>query len=74
MTQEIQQLVETALSASGADGCVVIAAEHTETNLRWAANSLTTNGQMRHRQVTVVSTFDGSDSSSFDDGGGYDDV
>ena len=52
-----QELVEIALGASTADGCVVIVAEHSETNLRWAANSLTTNGQMRSRSVTVVSTF-----------------
>jgi predicted Zn-dependent protease len=55
---EPQQLVETALGASVADGCVVIVAEHSETNLRWAGNSLTTNGQMRSRSVTVISTYD----------------
>jgi predicted Zn-dependent protease len=55
---ESQELVEQALGASAADGCIVIVAEHTETNLRWAANSLTTNGQMRSRSVTVISTFD----------------
>src|SRR6476659_2160021 len=53
-----QEYVDAALSASTADGCVVIASEHSETNLRWAANSLTTNGQMRSRSVTVISTFD----------------
>jgi predicted Zn-dependent protease len=53
-----QELTEAALAASTADGCVVITAEHTETNLRWAANALTTNGQMRSRDVTVISTFD----------------
>jgi predicted Zn-dependent protease len=53
-----QELVEAALGASQADGCVVIVDEHTETNLRWAANSLTTNGQMRSRSVTVISTYD----------------
>ncbi len=53
-----QELVESALAASGADGCVVVVSEHTETNLRWAANALTTNGQMRSRSVTVISTFD----------------
>lgn len=63
MTQP-QQLVEQALAESGADGCVVIVAEHSETNLRWAGNSLTTNGQMRSRSVTVVSTFDGADGTS----------
>ncbi|HJQ42877.1 MAG TPA: metallopeptidase TldD-related protein [Jatrophihabitantaceae bacterium] len=53
-----QELVEAALGASHADGCVVVAAEHSEANLRWAANSLTTNGQMRSRSLTVISTFD----------------
>ncbi|HEV7206819.1 MAG TPA: metallopeptidase TldD-related protein [Jatrophihabitans sp.] len=52
-----RELVEAALAASSADGCIVIAAEHSETNLRFAANSLTTNGQMRSRSVTVISTF-----------------
>jgi predicted Zn-dependent protease len=57
----IQELVEQALALSSADGCVVVGAEHTETNLRWAANSLTTNGQMHSRAITVISTFEGSD-------------
>ena len=58
MTAQAQELVDAALAASTADGCVAIVGEHTETNLRWAANSLTTNGQMRSRTMTVVSTFD----------------
>jgi predicted Zn-dependent protease len=53
-----QEIVEAALAATAADGCIAIVAEHTETNLRWAANALTTNGQMRSRSVTVISTFD----------------
>ena len=52
-----QEIVDGALSTSTADGCVVLVAEHSETNLRFAANSLTTNGQMRSRSVTVISTF-----------------
>ena len=52
-----QEIVDSALGASGADGCIVLVAEHSETNLRFAANSLTTNGQMRSRSVTVISTF-----------------
>jgi predicted Zn-dependent protease len=60
MTQ-IQECAEQALATSSADGCVVVASEHTETNLRWAGNGLTTNGQMRSRSVTVVSIFEGSD-------------
>ena len=63
MTQ-IQELVERALAASTADGCVVVASENTQTNLRWAGNSLTTNGQMSSRSFTVVSTFDGPDGTS----------
>lgn len=53
-----QELVEAALARSTADGCIVVASEHTETNLRWAANALTTNGQMQTRSMTVVSTFE----------------
>jgi predicted Zn-dependent protease len=56
-----QELVERALDRSSADGCVVIAADHSETNLRWANNSLTTNGRMHARSVTVVSTLDAAD-------------
>jgi predicted Zn-dependent protease len=56
-----QELVEAALAASSADGCVVIVADHSETNLRWAANSLTTNGQMHSRSMTVIATFERSD-------------
>ncbi|MDQ2749284.1 MAG: metallopeptidase TldD-related protein [Actinomycetota bacterium] len=63
MTQP-QELVEQALAESGADGCVTIVSEHSETNLRWAGNSLTTNGQMRSRSVTVISTFDGAEGTS----------
>ena len=58
-----QELVDAALAASTADGCIAIVADHSETNLRWAANSLTTNGQMQSRSMTVVATFDGPDGS-----------
>jgi predicted Zn-dependent protease len=51
----IQDYVEQALQQSNVDGCVVVASESTETNLRWANNSLTTNGQMTSRSVTVIS-------------------
>jgi predicted Zn-dependent protease len=60
MTQySAQQLVEKVLATSTADGCVVYVVESTEANLRWASNSLTTNGAMRSRQVVVVSFVDG---------------
>ncbi|MGN6606859.1 MAG: metallopeptidase TldD-related protein [Jatrophihabitans sp.] len=52
---EIQSLLERALATSTADGCVAIGTVHSETNLRFAANSLTTNGQMQSQTVSVVS-------------------
>jgi predicted Zn-dependent protease len=55
-----QRLVERALDLSTADECVVIADWVTEANLRWANNSLTTNGVSRSRQLTVVSVVDGA--------------
>ncbi|MGH8971124.1 MAG: TldD/PmbA family protein, partial [Actinomycetes bacterium] len=50
------ELVERALELSRADGCVVIAEESSEANLRWAGNTLTTNGVMRARRLTVIAT------------------
>ncbi len=54
-----QALVEKALAASTADGQISYVVESSEANLRWAANSLTTNGSMRSRQVVVISFVDG---------------
>ncbi|MGH9116109.1 MAG: PmbA/TldA family metallopeptidase, partial [Acidimicrobiales bacterium] len=49
-----QEVVERALALSKTDGCVVLVEEVTGANLRWAANTLTTNGIERGREVTVV--------------------
>ncbi|MFL6053459.1 MAG: metallopeptidase TldD-related protein [Actinoallomurus sp.] len=49
-----QETVERALSLSRTDGCVVIADESSGTNLRWAGNTLTTNGVARSRRLTVI--------------------
>jgi predicted Zn-dependent protease len=54
-----QDIVEKALATSTADGQVTFVVEGSETNLRWASNSLTTNGAMRSRRVVVVSFVDG---------------
>jgi predicted Zn-dependent protease len=54
--ESIQTLIEAALAQSSTDGCIVIGSEESETNLRWAANGLTTNGQMSSRSITVIST------------------
>jgi predicted Zn-dependent protease len=54
-----QDTVERGLdlaAAQGADGCVVIVAETSSANLRWANNTLTTNGAMRGSSVTVIAT------------------
>jgi predicted Zn-dependent protease len=49
-----QETVERALAAAKCDDCVVIADETSSANLRWATNSLTTNGVSRSRQLTVI--------------------
>ncbi|MEU3853194.1 metallopeptidase TldD-related protein [Streptomyces sp. NPDC029554] len=58
------EVVERALELSRADGCVVIADEHSSANLRWAANALTTNGVTRGRTLTVVATVDGKEGTA----------
>ena len=60
MTQlSAQEIVERALAASTVDGQVTFVVESSEANLRWASNSLTTNGAMRSRQIVVISFADG---------------
>ena len=59
MSLRPQEIVEQALSASTVDGQVTYVTESSEANLRWAGNSLTTNGAMRSRQVVVISFVDG---------------
>ena len=56
-----QALVEHALASSTADDCVAIVRDTTSANLRWAGNTLTTNGVMHSVGVTVVSFVRGGD-------------
>ena len=49
-----QEAVERALQAATCDDCVVIAEEASEANLRWAGNTLTTNGVSSSRRLTVI--------------------
>ncbi len=50
-----QETVERALAAArSSDDCVVIAEETSSANLRWAGNTLTTNGVSASRQLTVI--------------------
>jgi predicted Zn-dependent protease len=53
-TTSPQETVERALAAARGDDCVVIAQEESSANLRWAGNTLTTNGVARSRQLTVI--------------------
>jgi predicted Zn-dependent protease len=55
MSLRPQEAVERALAASSADGCVVIASVTHTANVRWANNTLTTNGVTRENDLTVVS-------------------
>jgi predicted Zn-dependent protease len=50
-----QSLVEHALATSTADDCIAIVRTSTSANLRWANNTLTTNGAMHGIAVTVIS-------------------
>jgi predicted Zn-dependent protease len=49
-----QELVEHALGSSRSDHCVAIVHDSMSANLRWANNTLTTNGVMHGSRVTVV--------------------
>jgi predicted Zn-dependent protease len=53
-----QTLVQTALKSSTADECIVIADTSSTANLRWANNTLTTNGVTTSTDVTVISLVD----------------
>jgi predicted Zn-dependent protease len=55
-----QVLVEQALSMSRSDGCIVIADEVTSANLRWANNTLTSNGVSRESSLTVIAIKEGA--------------
>ncbi len=68
---DLSTVVERALTLSSADGCVVVIEESTTVNLRWATNTLTTNGSRRERSITVISVMGESvgvrSASSLDD-------
>ena len=49
-----QDAVERVLAAATCDDCVVIAEETSAANLRWAGNTLTTNGVSASRDLTVI--------------------
>ena len=49
-----QEIIDIALAASSADGCVVVVESTSEANVRWANNTVTTNGVSRTLSWYVV--------------------
>ena len=49
-----QQVIEVALGASVADGCVVVVNSSHSANIRWANNTVTTNGVSKDLSWFVV--------------------
>ncbi|MGQ0716396.1 MAG: metallopeptidase TldD-related protein [Pseudonocardiales bacterium] len=49
------ELTAAALAASKADGCIVLLTDTSEVNLRWANNTMTTNGHTTTRSFSVIS-------------------
>ncbi|MEO3761074.1 metallopeptidase TldD-related protein [Mycobacterium sp. B14F4] len=54
-----QQVVDTALAEAGrlgrADETIVLVTDRSDASLRWAGNSMTTNGESTSRRTTVIS-------------------
>jgi predicted Zn-dependent protease len=59
-----QDTIERALAAARCDDCIVLAAESATANMRWAGNTLTTNGVARSRQLTVIAISHGAAGAS----------
>lgn len=49
-----QQIIDAALAAARSDGCIVVVHSSTEANVRWANNTVTTNGLSRTMSWFVV--------------------
>ncbi len=64
MASKPQETVERALAAARCDDCIVLADESATANLRWAGNTLTTNGVARSRQLTVIAISRGAAGAS----------
>jgi predicted Zn-dependent protease len=49
-----QEIIEKLLLVADYEDCIVLVSEDTSANLRWANNTLTTNGVLANRSVTVI--------------------
>ncbi len=59
-TNRAAETVERALAASTSSDCVVLVEEVSSANLRWANNTLTTNGFTVQLRATVIAVVDGA--------------
>ena len=58
-----QRVIDEALAAATVDETIVLVAERYDASLRWAGNSMTTNGVSRARETTVISIVRQGDSA-----------
>ncbi len=49
-----QDLIEKVVAKAACDDCIVIVKDKTQANLRWANSTLTTNGVIQERSITVI--------------------
>ena len=49
-----QDLIEKIISSAPCEDCIVVIKDKTQANLRWAGSTLTTNGVIQERNVTVI--------------------
>lgn len=49
-----QELIDRVLAAANFSDCFVLVRETTQANLRWANNTLTTNGAIAEREITAI--------------------
>ena len=49
-----QDLIEKIVAKASCDDCVVIVSDKTQANLRWANSTLTTNGVIQEREITII--------------------
>ncbi len=49
-----QELIEKITSIASCDECIVVIKDKSQANLRWAGSTLTTNGVIAERSVTVI--------------------
>lgn len=47
-------LIEKITAAASCEECIVIVTDKTQANLRWASSTLTTNGVIQERSITVI--------------------